>query len=120
MRFRRLSARSRPRDTPSRTAAQKLIEHTLFRKFSAANVIEKEEGPRADHGDIVYAMIHQVDADGVVLVHRKSDLQFRPDTVDAGDENRILDPTEARGIKTAEPADARENFWAVRLPNDRS
>jgi hypothetical protein len=64
-------------------------------------------------------MIHQVDADGVVLVHRESDLQLRPDAVDAGDENGIPDTSEARGKKTAEPANPRENFGPVCLPNER-
>ena len=42
------------------------------------------------------AVVHQIGADGVVLVHRERDFQFRPDAIDAGDQNRFAHSGETR------------------------
>ena len=41
--------------------------------------------------DVIDAHGNSVDADGVVLVHRKGYLEFRSDTVGSAHENRLLD-----------------------------
>ncbi len=61
-----------------------------------ADVIEEEERARADDGDVVDAMIHEVLADGVVPVHGEGELQLRAHAIDARDEHRVFHPLEIR------------------------
>ena len=69
-------------------SAQELVENTRL-QFFRADVIEKKKRPRAEDGDVVDTMIHQIGADGVVFVHGEGDFQFRADAIDAGDEHRL-------------------------------
>ena len=75
--------------------AQELIEDPRL-EFFRADVIEKEERPRAEDGDVVDAMVHEIGADGVVPVQREGDLQFRADAVDARDQHRLAHPGKIR------------------------
>ena len=71
---------------PARQALVKprrICSKTARLEFLRADVIEKEERPRAEDRDVVDAVIDEIGADGVVPVHRKGDLQLRPDAVDA-------------------------------------
>ena len=67
---------------------QELIEDVRL-KFFATDVIKEEERSRTQDRDIVHAMIHQIGADGVVLVHRECDFQFCADAIDARDQDRF-------------------------------
>ena len=83
-------------------------------EFARAEVIEEEERLGAQHGDVVDAMVHEVRADGVVLVHREGDLQLRAHAVHAADEDRLAIFLEVELKEAAEAADLAENFAAMR------
>ena len=68
--------------------AQELIEDARL-QFFRSDVIEKEERPRAEHGDVVDAMVDEIGADRVVPIHGERDLQFGPDAIDARDQDRL-------------------------------
>jgi hypothetical protein len=55
-----------------------------------------------------------------MLVHRESDLQFRADAIDTGDQDRVAHSGKARAKQSAEPADFSEHLRPMRLPNERS
>ena len=63
-------------------------------------------------------MVDEVGPDRVVPVHRKRDLQFRPDAVDAGNEHRLAHPGKIRRKEPAEAANLSQHFRSVRLPNE--
>ncbi len=98
-------------------STQQLIENALF-KFFAANVIEKEKRTRAEHSDVVHAMIDEIGADCAVPVHRECNFQFRADTVDARCQYRIAHPGKLYSKQTAEAAGFTEHFRPVRLPDE--
>ncbi len=87
-----------------RETAQDLIENARL-EFLRPDVIEKEERARAEDGDVVDAMIDEIGPDGVVPIHRKGDLQFRPDAVDAADQDRLAHSGKVRREQAAEAAD---------------
>ena len=58
-------------------------------ELTRSQVIHKEHGRGALHRDVVYAVVHEVRADGMVNFHLKGKLQFGSDAVDAGDEDGI-------------------------------
>ena len=70
--------------TAASKSMQQLIEDARLKSF-AADVIKEEKRPRAKDGDVVHAVVHQIGAHGIVLVHRECDFQFRPDAIDARD-----------------------------------
>ncbi len=98
-------------------AAQDLREDRGLELFRA-DVIEKKQRPRAEHGDVVDAVVDQIGADGVVAVEGEGDLQFRPDAIDAADQHRLAEPAKIRREKSAEPADFPEHFRSMRLPDE--
>ena len=87
--------RAAGRATGARKAAKQLLEHARLESF-AADVIEKEKRTRAENRNVVDAMVHEIHAHGVVLVHREGDLQFRADAIDARDQNRIAHARKGR------------------------
>src|SRR5207253_2241472 len=103
--------------TGARKSAQQLIENARL-KFFAADVIKKKKWPRAEHGDVVYAVIHHVGGDRVVPVRRKRDFQFCADAIDAGDQHRLAHVAKLCAKQTAEAADFSEHFGAVCSPNE--
>ena len=94
-------------------AGEQLFKHGGF-QFFRADVVEKEQRARAEHGDVVDAMVHQVLAHGVMASGGEGDLQFRAHAVHAGDEHRIAHPFEIRAEEAAEAADLAEHFRPVR------
>jgi hypothetical protein len=58
-------------------------------EFFAADVIQKKKRTGAQDCNVIYAVVHQIRPDGVVLVHRKPDLQFCANAIHARDQNRI-------------------------------
>ncbi len=79
-------------------------------QFAGADVVEEEQGFSAEDGDVVDAMIDEVGADGVVLVHRERDFEFRADAVGAGDENGLAIFFGVESEQAAEAADFAEDF----------
>ena len=77
--------------------------------LAAGNVVEEEQGLCAAADDVVDAHGDTVDADGVVLVHLKRELQLGADAVRAGDEHRLCDAGQVEGKQPAESADAAEH-----------
>ena len=75
-------------------------------------VIEKEERLRAQHRNVVHTMIDEVLADGVVPIHRESDLQFGADAIDARNEHRLPVFLRVEREQTAEAAHFAEHFTA--------
>ncbi len=77
------------------------------------HVIEEEKRLGPKNGDVVDAMVDQVLADGVVLVHEHGHLQFGADAIDAGDKHRVLHPGKFRAEESAETSDFTEHFRTV-------
>ena len=101
-----------------REAGENLIEHARL-QFFRADVVEKEQWPRAEHRDVVDAMVNQIRADGVMPVHREGDLQFGADAIDARDQDRLAHSGKVRREQAAEAADFPEHFRAVRALHAR-
>src|SRR6266705_6463450 len=63
-------------------------------------------------------MVHQIDADGVVPVHREGHLQFCADAIDANDQHWLAHPGKIRREQSAKAANFSEHFRTVCLPNE--
>ena len=87
-------------------------------EFLRPDVVEKKKRPRAEHRDVIDAVVDEIGADRVVPVHGEGDLQFRPDAIDARDQHRLAHPGKIRREQAAEAADLPEHFRTVRLPNE--
>src|SRR5438132_12506712 len=72
----------------ARKSTEKLIVNSRL-KFFATDVIEKKKRPRAEHGDVVHAVIHQIGADGVMFVQRKRNFQLGAHAIDARNQDRL-------------------------------
>ena len=59
-------------------------------------------------------MVHEVGADGVVLVQREGQLELGAHAIHGGDEHRLAVFLHVQREQTAEPADLAEDFPAVR------
>src|SRR6202012_5917446 len=60
-----------------RTGAGKAFDdvgENMRLQFAGAEIIEKEQRFRAEHSDVVHAMVHEICADSVMLVESESDL----------------------------------------------
>ncbi len=101
------------RATSLRKTGQNLIENLRLKAFRA-DVIEKEERSRAQHRDVVDAVVYEVGADRVVAIHRERDLQLGADAIHARDQHRLAHAGEVRGEEPAEAADFPEHLRAMR------
>ena len=72
MRFAAEEGATRQPAGPGKSGKQ-LAENARL-QFFRPNVVEEKERARAQNSDVVYTMIHQVGADGVVTVQSKRDL----------------------------------------------
>jgi hypothetical protein len=88
-------------------------EHVRL-QFSRAEIIEEEQRLRAEHGDVVDAMVHEVRADGVVPVQREGELELGADAVHGGDEDRLAIFFHVQREQAAEAADLAEHLAAMR------
>ena len=81
---------------------------------SQRDVVQENErfGPLGE--DVVDAHRHGVNADGVVLVHRKGDLEFRANAVGAADKDRFIDIQSGKVEHAAEGADVSHRSDALR------
>ena len=95
-----------------------LIEYAR-RQFAHADVIQKEQGLRAQHGDVVDAMVDEVLADGVVAVHHHGDLQLRADAVHAADQHGPFVFLHVEREQSAKSTNRPEHFTAQRLADFR-
>ena len=65
-------------------------------------VVEEEQRLGALHQDVVDAVVHQVDADGVVPARQEGHLQLGADAVGAGHQNRL---TKTAGFELEQPTE---------------
>ena len=65
-------------------------------------------------------MVHEIRADGIVLVHGESDLQFRADAINARNQHRFAHSGKTRAKQSTEPANFPEHPRPMRLPNERA
>ena len=111
------SKRAARAPTGTRKATKQLLKHAGLESL-AADVIEEEKRTRAENRDVVNAVVHEIHAHGVVLVHREGDFQFRADAIDTGHQHRFAHSGKTRVKQSAESADLPEHLRAVRLPNE--
>src|SRR5260221_13215845 len=86
--LRRLAADERA--TVLRTSASEAVDQLRedpWLQLPGADVIEKEKRLRAENCDVVHTVVDQILADGVMAVHRESELQLRSNTIDAGNQH---------------------------------
>ncbi len=83
-------------------------------QFTRAEIIEEEQRLRAEHRDIVHAMVHEVCADGVVLVQREGELELGADAVHGRHEDRLAIFFHVQREQAAETADIAEHLTAMR------
>ena len=100
-----------------RTGAGKTLddfgEHVRL-QLAGAEVIEEKQRLRAEHGDVVHAMVHEVRADSVVLVLLEGDLELGADAVHRRDEDRLAIFFHVQREQAAEAADLAEHLAAMR------
>ena len=80
-------------------------------QLAAGEIVEEEQRFGALHQDVVHAHGHQVDADGVVAVQFKCQLEFGAHAVGAGYQHRFLEFL-GNFDQAAETADAGQDFGA--------
>lgn len=90
-------------------AGNKLVEDFGV-EFAKADVIQEEQRLRAHDGDVIDAMVHDVLADAFVIARFKSELQFRANAIDGGNEHRLFDLHFRQIKQPAESTDSGENF----------
>ena len=83
-------------------------------QLARAEIIEKEQRFRAEHGDVVDAMVHEIGADGVVPVHRECDFELGADAVHRRHEDRLAIFFSVEREQTAEAADLAEHLATMR------
>ena len=72
-----------------------MLEHARLESL-AANVIEEKKWTRAKNCNVVHAVVHEIDAHGVVLVHGEGDFQFGADAIDTSDQHRFAHSRKTR------------------------
>ena len=82
-------------------------------QLPGTEVIEEEQGFRAEHGDVVDAVVDQVLADGVVAVEGEGDLELGADAVHGGHHDGLLVALGVEGEQAAEAADLAQDLAAV-------
>ena len=91
---------------------QNLCEHRRL-QLTGTDVVEEKQRTRAEHRDVVDAVVDEVLADGVVLVERDGQLELGADAVDARHEHRLAHALEIRAEQAAESARLAEHFRPV-------
>ena len=90
------------------------VRENVRLKLARAEIIEEEQRLRAQHRDVVHAMVHEIRADGVVLVQREGELQLRADAVHGRHEDRLAIFFHVQREQAAEAADLAEHLAAMR------
>src|SRR5207237_6130226 len=70
--------RATSRATGLGKSTQQLRENAWLQLFRA-DIVEKKNRPRADDGDVVDAVIHQIGTDGVVFIRGEADFHLGAD-----------------------------------------
>ncbi len=78
------------------------------------DVVEHEEGFRADADEVVDEHRHEVDAHGVVATDHPRDFEFGTDPVRGGDEHRLVVLLRLQCEETPEAADTADDTFTVR------
>ena len=90
------------------------VRENVRLQLAGAEIIEEEQRLRAEHGDVVHTMVHEVRADGVVLVQREGELELGADAVHGRDEDRLAIFFHVQREQAAEAADLAEHLAAMR------
>ena len=90
------------------------VRENVRLQLARAEIIEEEQRFRAEHRDVVHAMVHEVRADGVVLVQREGDFELGADAVHGRDEDRLAIFFHVQREQAAEAADLAEHLAAMR------
>src|ERR1700730_14825844 len=93
-------------------SGDQLIENHWIKAVSA-DVVEKEQGSRAGHRDVVDAMVHQVLSNRRMLAERDRIFHLFPTPVCAPNETRLFVPLKTPPKHPPNPADTPEDFRAV-------
>ena len=88
-------------------------------ELGGAHVVHEEEGLRALHEDVVHAVVHDVLAHRVVLLHHHGDLELGAHAVRGGDEDRVLRASLRQAAEAAERADSADYVDRFRGANHR-
>src|SRR5579859_2347439 len=82
-------------------------------EFSGADVIQEKQRLRAQHRDVIDAVVHEVLANGIVPAYGEGDLQLGADAVGTGNEDRLTIFFDIQREKPAETADLAKHFAAM-------
>ena len=83
-------------------------------ELGGADVVHEEERARALHEDVVHAVVDDVLADGVVLLHHHGDLELGAHAVRGGDEQGVLGTALRKAAEPAERPDAADDICGLR------
>ncbi len=86
--------------------------------FAHGKVVHEEEGACPLDEDVICAVGDEIRTHGVVDPSHKGDFQFCPDSVGAGDKDRILVVTPGGLKEASEPAGFRQDFRAERASDN--
>src|SRR5207253_3001586 len=78
-------------------------------EFAGAEVIQKEQGFGAHNGYVVDTVIHQVLANRIVAAGGERNFELGPDSIDAGNQNRLAIFAAVQCKKPTETADIAQN-----------
>ena len=90
------------------------VRENVRLQFARAEIIEEKQRLRAQHRDVVHAMVHQIRADGVVPVKREGELELGADAVHGRHEDRLAIFFHVQREQAAEAADLAEHLAALR------
>ncbi len=83
----------------------------LRHHLAARDVVGHEQRFGPTHHNVVYDHAHQVDADGVVSIHRLGDGHLGADPVGTGRQHRTVHPAQGRGVEhSGETAKSAQDF----------
>ncbi len=80
--------------------------------MTSSVVVEEEQWFGAAYNEIIDAHRHQIDTDGVVLVHLHRQFELGADTVGAGDQHRLFVAIQRQLEQGAEPAQPANDLGA--------
>ena len=83
-------------------------------QFAGAEIIEEEQWLRTEHRDVIHAMVHEIRADGVMLVLLEGDLELGADAVHRRHEDGLAIFFHVQREQAAEAADLAEHLAAMR------
>jgi len=90
------------------------LRENMRLQLARAQVIQEEQRLRAQHRDVVDAMVHQIRTNGVMLVHRERDLQLGAHAVHGRHQDRLAILLQIERKQPAEPAHLAQHLTAMR------